>query len=214
MFCILKIILFIKYLNKPYLEHCRFSIKRYGSVKPIKLNVMKTIEINIYKFSELSEEAKQKAIENHYDINVDYEWWDDIYYDAKNIGLNIKGFDIDRRSYCEGDFNYSANETANLIIKEHSETCETHKDAKQFLSDWDKLVEKYSDGINKNAVSEDNEYEFDHEADKLESEFLKIILEDYRVILQNEYEWRISQEQIIETIEANEYDFTENGEIY
>lgn len=42
-------------------------------------------------------------------------------------------------------------------------------------------------------------------------EFLNDILEDYRVMLQKEYEWRGSREQIIESIEANEYEFDENG---
>ena len=39
----------------------------------------------------LSDKAKQKAIEKFYDINVDYDWWDSVYEDAKNIGLKITG---------------------------------------------------------------------------------------------------------------------------
>jgi hypothetical protein len=175
---------------------------------------MKTIQINTYKFNELSEEAKQQALENLWDINVDYDWWEGVYEDAKNVGLKILGFDIDRASYVKAKFLWSAEETAEKILKEHGEMCETYKTAKEFLKDRDSLVEKYSDGINKNIVAEDNEYDFDNDIEELEDEFLKSICEDYRIMLSKEYDWRTSKEAIIESIESNDYDFTENGKIY
>ena len=175
---------------------------------------MKTIEVKLYKFSELSEDAQQKAIEKLCDINVDYDWWESAYEDAENIGLKITGFDIGRGRNATGEFIFGAYEVANKILKEHGKTCETHKTASQFIKDWDLLVEKYSDGINKNRVSEDNEYEFDGEADDLEHEFLNSLLEDYAMMLEKDYEYQTSKEAIIETIEANEYDFTEDGKLY
>ena len=83
---------------------------------------MRTIRTKVYKFSELSDKAKQKAIEKFYDINVDYDWWESVYEDAKNIGLKITGFDIDRASYCNGDFILSACEVAQNISNKHGET--------------------------------------------------------------------------------------------
>lgn len=174
---------------------------------------MRTIETVVYKFSELSEEAKQKAIENLSTINVDHEWYDSTYEDAENIGIKIDSFDIDRGSYCNGKFIEDSNHCANAIIKNHVESCDTFKDAKNFLDEWGKLVTKYSDGINTDKVHEDKEYEFDQEADELESEFLKTILEDYRIILQKDYEYQTSEEAIKESIEANECEFTENGKL-
>jgi hypothetical protein len=47
----------------------------------------------------------------------------------------------------------------------------------------------------------------------MEGEFLKSLLEDYRIILSKEYDYLTSRESIIETIEANEYEFDENGNI-
>jgi len=44
---------------------------------------MKTIEINLYQFNELSESAKQTAIEWYRSVNLDYDWWEFIYDDAK-----------------------------------------------------------------------------------------------------------------------------------
>ena len=51
----------------------------------------RTIRTKVYLFSELSDQAKQKVIEDNYDINVDYEWWESAYEDAANIGLKITG---------------------------------------------------------------------------------------------------------------------------
>ena len=49
----------------------------------------RTIRTKVYLFSELSEKVKQKVINDNYDINVDYEWWESAYEDAANIGLKI-----------------------------------------------------------------------------------------------------------------------------
>lgn len=175
---------------------------------------MKTVQVNIYKFSELSETAKQKAIEKHSDINVDYQWWECTYEDAKNIGLKITGFDLDRADYCKGEFIETPTYIANKIMTEHGEHCETYKTAVNFLAEYVNLAERYSDGIKTDIVTEENEYEFDSEADELETEFLSSLLEDYKTILKHEYEYLTSEEAIIETIEANEYEFTEDGERY
>jgi hypothetical protein len=173
---------------------------------------MRIIETKAYKFDELSDEAKDEAVEKLYDINLDYEWYESTYEDAENIGLKIKGFDLDRMN-CDGEFMVSSLECAGKIIAEHGETCETHKTAKFFLQEWDKLVEKYSDGINKNVVTYENESVFDTEADDLESDFLRSLCEDYRIMLQHEVDYLSSEEAIIETIQCNDYEFTEDGNL-
>jgi hypothetical protein len=165
----------------------------------------------LYTFDELGDEAKEKALEEYRDINCGFDWWDFIYDDAETVGLKIDGFDLDRRRHATGKFIESAFDCASKIIKEHGEMCETYKTAKAFLSDWSKLVTKYSDGINTDEVAEDNDYEFDQEADEMESEFLKSILEDFSIMLQNESEYIVSDEAVREAIEANEYEFTEEG---
>jgi len=175
---------------------------------------MKTVEITLYKFAELSDEAQQKAIEKLLDINVDYEWWEFTYEDAKRIGLEITSFDLDRNLHAKGDLLWSAPEIANKIITEHGESCDTYSLAKTFLTDYDKLVEKYSDGKDLTRVAEDNECDFDNDADELEEDFRKDLLEEYAQILSKEYYYLTSKESIIESIESNDYDFTEDGELY
>ena len=174
---------------------------------------MKTIEVQLYKFDELSEDIQEKVLEKMWNVNVDYEWWEFIYEDAANVNMEIKAFDIGRGSYVQANIP-DALETANLILKEHGENCETTKTANNFLIERDNLVAQYSDGINQEVVAEENEAEFDAECDDLEEDFKQSLCEDYRIILSNEYDYLTSEEAIKETIEANDYDFTADGELY
>jgi hypothetical protein len=174
---------------------------------------MRIKETKVYQFGELSENARQKAIEKLFYINVDYRWWESIYEDAENVGLKIHEFDIGRGSFCKAIFVESAEETAEKIVREHGIHCETAKTAKVYLENRTNLVSKYSDGINTDIVAEDNEYDFDKECNDLDDELLKSICEDYRIILQKEYEYLTSEEAIIETIEANCYEFDEQGNL-
>jgi len=172
---------------------------------------MKTIEIKLYKFNELNEEAKNTVLERHWDINTDHEWWDGVCYDAENIGLKINSFDIDRASYCNCEFMYDACYTANKIIENHGPDCETYKDAAQFLADYEKTLENAE-------KNEDGDFlyniETEQELEELEDEFLYSLSEDYRIMLDKEYEYLTSEEAISETLIINEYDFTEDGEMY
>ena len=154
----------------------------------------------LYFFNELSEDAKQKAIEKLWDINVDYEWWEFIYENAANIGLKITGFDIDRASYCNGELTDNVENVVHRIIEAHGENCDTYKLAKL----WE----------NTRCYKDENGEELpDGEYEELEKEFSYALKEEYLSILQNEYEYLTSEEAIIETIEANEYEFTEYGEM-
>ena len=172
-----------------------------------------TVTTKVYSFVELSELAKENAIQELSDINTDYEWWDGEYMDAENVGIKITEFDIGRGSFCRGSID-DVEETANKIIAEHGDMCETYQTAANYLKDRGELVKKYSDGIKTDEAAEDNEYDFDQECDELDAEFEKSILEDYRIMLEKQYEYLCSDEAIIETIEANEYDFTEDGKLY
>jgi hypothetical protein len=175
---------------------------------------MKTITMNVYKFDELSDEAKEKAVEKLWDINVDHEWWDSIYYNAENIGCKISGFDIDRGSYVALSLEKDIEEVVRLILENHGEETDTFKLAATFQKGRAELVTKYSDGVNLEEVTEDNEYEYDNDADDMEEEFTRALGKEYLSMLRNEYEYLTGREAIIETIEANDYDFTEDGKIY
>ena len=53
----------------------------------------RTIEVQLFKYEELSEKAKEKAREWWRSDELGYEWWDGAYEDAMNVG-KLLGFDI------------------------------------------------------------------------------------------------------------------------
>lgn len=170
---------------------------------------MRTIETTVYSFDELSEEAQQKAIDTLCSVNVDYDWWEYTYEDAETIGLRITSFGLDRDRHAEGEFLLSACEVAQNILNGHGEQCDTFKTAKNFLSEFEPVFASYMD-----ETSADYECSvIEDELQYMEAEFLDSLLEDYSIILQHEYEHLQSNEVIIETIKANDYEFTENGKL-
>lgn len=160
---------------------------------------METITLNLYKFSELSEDAKKKAIEKHLYINVDHEWWDFIYYNAKKIGIKISAFDIYRKDI-DVKFIEDAEDVANNIIKDYGKNHSMTKLSEKFIEDYTNLVT--ADEVSASDVED------------IEEEFLKDIGEEYLSMLQQDYDYYTSDEAIAETLEANEYDFLETGKRY
>lgn len=157
----------------------------------------------VYKFDELPEDAQRKALENLADINVEFEWWESTYEDAKSIGLKITGFDIDRGARCDMEYIDTLPAVLKSIMENHGENCETYKTAETFRARLLCLI----DSGDTDSVA------FDDAEDELRAEFLQAISEDYRIILQKEFEYLTSEQALRETIEANDYDFTIDGKI-
>ena len=125
----------------------------------------------------------------------------------ERIGLKITEFDLERNRHCKGQFNLSACEVAQNIFNEHGESCETFKTATKFMEEWQPIFSDYMDEFHKDYESGESE----DKMMELEEEFLHDLLEDYSIMLQHEYEYLTSEEAIIETIKANEYEFLETG---
>lgn len=156
---------------------------------------VETVTRNLYSFDELSEKAKQAAISRLYDINVDDEWWDTVYEDASCVGIKITSFDLGRSWKITGECSIDVIAMLRKIIKDHGPDCRTYKSAKSWLNEW-KKAKKDVDGW-----------------DDFKDEALRDILDDYLYFLLDEYEYLTSEESIVETIEANEYEFTEDGRL-
>ena len=170
---------------------------------------------NIYTL----EEVKDKAIKVNWYINVDYDWWDYIYDDAAEIGLNINGFDVYLTNYCTGELLASCREVADRIMIHHGETCDTYKLAKAFLAEAEPLIiwlyrveESRFDIYHRGGVA-DTYSEKEYKLAKLEREFKRDLLMEYAVILKKDYEYLTSSEAIEATLRANEYEFNEDGTI-
>ena len=170
---------------------------------------MRTITVNLYQFNELSDAAKEKAIEKLSYINVDYDWWDSMFEDASEIGLKITSFDLDRNRHAEGEFTLSAAEVVQNILNNHGENCDTYKTALSFMEGWQPVFDDYMNEDSENYES----LELEDKLNELEAEFLNSLLEDYSIILQNECDYLQSDEAIIDTIIANEYEFNEKGNL-
>jgi len=157
-----------------------------------------TITIKHFKFDELNEKAKSKAIEKLWDLNIEYDWWDYIYEDAKRIGCNITEFDIDRGSFCTMDFsNDYLIDIAKNIIKEHGEACNTYKLASEYIINHKSAYDAETDSV---PMS-------------LNRPFIDSLQEEYLSMLRREYEHLTSEEAIVDSIESNEYEFDENGNL-
>lgn len=154
---------------------------------------MKTIETIVYEYDELSEEAKEKAREWCAKGIADYDWWDCVYYDAKEVGIEITGFDLYRYEIT-GKLLDDAVTVAEKIIKEHGPETETAITARAFLKDY-ALIPNANEDAKEEAVED-----FTHD-----------ILEDYRIILQREYDGMFDREYLEDAIRANEYTFKEDG---
>jgi len=175
---------------------------------------MRTIEIQAYKFNELDEQAKQKAIENNIYINVDYDWWEDIYREMEECGIKIKSFDLGRSRSCSIEFIDDAQDVAEKILKEWGHHSAFYSDdCKQFLKDRDDLVKKYGTGndVDGYKVDEDKEDEFDQDLDDLYYYFRNDMQQNILHVLDDGYIYLTSEETITDTIEANEYEFTKDG---
>jgi hypothetical protein len=168
---------------------------------------VETTTTELYKFEELSSEAKETVVSGFYDINLYDEWWDGVYEDASQCDIKITSFDLDRNRHCRADIP-DVDETANIITCNHGEMCGTYSVAKEFQEAKAKILEAAPKDEEGEYV---DEYVLDCELDDLADEFRRNICEEYAYMLQKEYEYLGSVEAIIDSIKANEYEFTVDG---
>lgn len=175
---------------------------------------MRTIEVKLYQFEELSNESKENAIERNRTMNVEHDWWDCTYESMKEAGVKINSFDIYHR-----DINITiedSHETALRIIENFGEAMEVVTLSKQFIKDRDALVKRLGEGNEKDGYSVKEEFfeEYDEEIEYLEEEYRKEMAEEILTWLRDEYEYLQTDETVAETLIANDYEFTEEGQIY
>lgn len=175
-------------------------------------------ETTVYNFEELSDDAQRKALENLWDLNVDYDWWDSTYEDAARIGLKITEFDT-YHGIIDGELTEYLLDCCKLIRREHGKECETFKTAAEYLDTYIKAFKEWlplqdkEDYEHWKVVNWLEEFRFSDEADEITRDFTKALLEDYLIILRREYDYLTSEESVKESILANEYEFTEDGKL-
>ena len=63
-------------------------------------------------------------------------------------------------------------------------------------------------------IIETKVYNFDELSDEAKEKAIGNLVDRLRIILQKEYEYQTSEEAIIETIKANDCEFTEDGKLH
>lgn len=158
------------------------------------------IEITVYTYEELNEQAQANARFWFSSQVYDDNWWEHIYTDAETIGIKIMSFDTERNRHAKGDFIKTPDDVARAILTEHGETCATYQSAKAYMEDCAKIEKEHACHDERSELIDDRSTVFLHD-----------LLEDYAVILQREAEYLVSDEYLTENIIANEYTFTDTG---
>lgn len=197
---------------------------------------MRQKTITLYKFEELSEAAQKKVIDKNYDINVDNEFWhesviDDAKEQGKPLGFDIKkiyfsGFSSQGDGACfAGSFD-GANIKAEELKKNCPEDRELHRIANQLAE-----IQKETANIGFSVVHCGHynhkgctEFSFEipeeleeicaakiNQAEETLTELARDYMEWIYSQLETQYEYLTSEEQIKETLIANEYEFKEDG---
>jgi hypothetical protein len=156
----------------------------------------KEITVLAYTYDELTGKAKERA-KNWY-LEADFEWYQQVYEDARNVHVKIEGFDIDRGGHCSIRFINNPPDTLRQILKDHGEGCDTWKTAKAHEANVLRVWEGEST---------------EEEADDVTRAFKKALQADYLRMLRDEYEYRNSDEYVQEMMQANGYTFDERGRI-
>lgn len=161
---------------------------------------MQQKKINLYKIEELSKEAKERAINHFHAINVDWEWWDFIYYDAEeNLNIKVAAFDVERMTI-DHDYIGYAEDSIKTIMRNTGKDTEIYNIAKKY------------DDIFKSLESKKETIE--NEIEQKEAELLQEIGEEILCRLRNLYDYNTSPEGIEETISINDYLFTVDGKFF
>lgn len=170
---------------------------------------MKTIEIKLYKFEELSDDAKEFAIKDNYLINVDMgmDWWEPTYDTFWNqFGIAINSFDLYRHEI-DIDFRYDLEKVCYRIIEDMNGNSLT-----EICSDYLDSLEKINDATPK--WERENSRIYEDDIQQLDSLFIKDLKNEILGWLSGEHDYLTSEDAIIETLTEGDYDFTEKGELY
>lgn len=177
----------------------------------------------IYKFSELSKGAKEKAIKRFSDINVDFEEWSDYTIENYTNKLNELGYD-DVKCYFSGFWSQGDGACFTAVVNLYK-WGKKHKISTKLIEKGDMTAKITHNFRYYYAKSTNVEVYVNGESnDKIEAlrDKIESIIEKEREEIGNElykelrdqYNYLTSEEAIVETIKANDYEFLASGELY
>tara|TARA_R110000765_G_scaffold185144_4_gene290873 strand:+ start:754 stop:1353 length:600 start_codon:yes stop_codon:yes gene_type:complete len=196
---------------------------------------MKTVETKVYQFNELSEEAKDVALDNNRDFNTSDEYWyENVIEDAIEIG-DLFGIDIDKiyfSGFCHqgqgaqfvGNYAYkkgglkAVKEYAPLDTELHSIVKALQDIQRRYFYRLSATVEtngSYSHEMATAIEVEDSQGGYHGYASDEAEEEVKDLLREYmqwiysRLDAENDYQ--TSDDAIGESLQANDMEFTVDG---
>jgi len=190
---------------------------------------MKVIEVKVYKFNELNEYAKQHAIEECRNGNVEDFW------QSERINSFDKAKDIYNRIYKQDELtgvrlykwiiNNLSSEWINVnYIAKHEDGTFSNSEYKHKYNCVKKrlsilFVTNNLDNCPLTGVCYDYDFlkpiiDFLKYPTNISASALANYMPTYESIAERDFDYYNSEEAIIETIESNGYDFTEYGNIY
>lgn len=196
------------------------------------------VETKVFQFAELSDAAKESALESLYNINTEDSFWYECVIEQITDAGKMLGIDIDNVYFSgfssQGDGaqftgSYSYAKQSSQAIK-----AEWPKDSDlQLIADGLRELQRknfYSLSANVSTnghyshemctditVYDGRIYSHAHAAadtDDSLSELLRDFMRWSYRRLETEHEWLSSTEMVRETIECNEYEFTESGDLH
>ncbi len=198
---------------------------------------MRTETINLYKYNELSDVAKENARNWWLEGGLDYEWYDCTIDDCKtalemvgfsNVKIHFSGFSSQGDGACfMGNYEYKKG-ALNSVKKEFPQLEALHQLTEQlqlinrryFYQLAFKLVKTGHMYSHQNMVTVDYverldgcEIKEDNLFDDLIDVCRDFMCEIYNM-LEREYDYLTSTESVEDSILANEYEFTADGSIH
>ena len=183
---------------------------------------MKSITINLYSFDELSEDAKEKALQNHQQTHQ-MHWFDEW---CESIKKGLEFFDVFVR-----DYSITTESNRSYVYFEIHECIKNLT----YVRLWKYLKNNYNTFRNQFSGKIQRTFEgncpftgfsgdeafldpfrkfLKHPDQTTFEDLLKDAIENCLNGIEEDYEYQLSEEFFKEECEANEHQFTANGELY
>lgn len=171
-----------------------------------------TKEITLFSFDELSDEVQEEVFAAFLRRDLWDNWWEHIYQDAAIIGLEIKSFDL-HRGTIDGEMFKSLFEVWKLICENHGTTTKTFEVAAELFVEWcTTQIQLSQSDASMSYVELFADSNAEDKAHEIEIEFKRALLEEYRIMLQEEYDYLFSRERITGFLLEGGFLFTKDGQ--
>lgn len=180
-----------------------------------------TRKYKVYEFDELKKEIQEKVISEHFDFNVNSDYWiedlrEEFKEKLKDYGLSCNTFYWD--IYSKGQFFLMDK----VIIEDEKKflnqvlSIQAKKDLMLNELQEDEEEELISIRIGQNSYSNfvENCEGIDRQTEENINELLEDINRDFLKRVYQEYDYLTSEESIKDSLKANDYKFLENGEVF